>query len=90
MNKENEACEHGPMTREELTKELAKRFGGHKVYSKFFTADHPPAEIFFHKDTGFSIGIFRLDTKKAFLSDEGKLQASYRIDKTPENEAGDL
>ncbi len=68
------------MNRTELTAELARRYGGNKLYSKCFS-DHPPAEIFFHKDTGFSVGGVTLSTGKAYLSDTGELQQSYRIDK---------
>lgn len=67
------------MTRKEMLIELEKRYGRGKLYVKHFS-DAPAADIYFHSDTGFSVGIVRDDTREACITDSGELQQSYRID----------
>lgn len=68
------------MTRKEIVLELEKRYGRGAFYSRHFN-DHPQAEVFFHRQTGFSIGSVRVDTGLGHISDSGELQQSYRIDR---------
>jgi len=67
------------MTRNEVVAQLSKMYGAGSFYSNVFFSDRPAAEIFFHNKTGFSIGMFRLDTNIGYVNEPTGLQATYRI-----------
>ena len=64
-------------TRQDVVNALACLYGAGSFYSKFF-ADHPATEIFFHRKTGFSIGLCRKDGK-CYVTEPSGLQATYLL-----------
>jgi len=62
-------------SRQNVINALACLYGAGSFYSKFFS-DHPAGEIFFHKQTGFSIGHW-LANGKGYVSEPSGLQATY-------------
>ena len=66
------------MTRKELLIVLEERYGRGKIYVKHFS-DAPAADIYFHRDTGFSVGLVKDATQEAFITDSSDLDGGSNV-----------